>query len=227
MKNLNAKAISIPFDKIDRIEIRNNPVKNGKRKSLYAIMKETGADYGINGTLYNMRTGKPVCPVKMNNYCPYHSQYSYFCYLWNTYVPNSFMIDTVPGTASKLYNTTADVGRSYQNYVGCSLVLLDDCRIEKPIYNSAQGGKRGRTAIGTKYVNGDRRLCLYASRDGSSYSETPEKLGERLYQYGWRDAIMLDCGGSSQIFCKNENERVYASRKCAHYILVYLKKGSK
>lgn len=225
MKNLSAKAISIPFDSIERIAIYNNPIKNGKRKTLSQIIKETGADYGINGTLYNMANGKPVCPLKFNDYCEFHSRYSYWAYMWNTYIPRSFTLDIVPGTASVLYNTDSDITRRFQNYIACSLVLMDGMRVQKPIYNSAQGGYRGRTAIGTKYVNGERRLCLYASKDKTVYKETPEKLAKRLQDYGWRDAIMLDCGSSSELYCKTEKQQVYNSRKCAHYILVYLKKG--
>ena len=65
----NEIAVSIPFDDIDRIEIYQNVWnrKTRKRLPLSTIMKKTGADYGINGTLYSMRDGKPVCPLKYDS----------------------------------------------------------------------------------------------------------------------------------------------------------------
>ena len=62
VRKQNEIAVSIPFDKIKRIQIYENP----KGKSLATIMKETGADYAINGTLYNMRTRNAVCPLSID-----------------------------------------------------------------------------------------------------------------------------------------------------------------
>ena len=95
--------------------------------------------------------------------------------------------------------------------------------IENMIYNSAMGGSRGRTAIGIKFVNGERRLCFYVSADRNGYRRTPQKLAQLLERYGWDDAIMLDGGGSSQGYFKKERRQVYSSRRVAHYILVYMK----
>ena len=212
----NEIAVSIPFDDIDRIEIYQNlwNKKTRKRLPLSTIMSRTGADYAINGTLYNMRNGNPVCPLRRNGVTLYHGKDMYRGYLWDNYNASSFHFDLVPNDA-------------WGNYIACSHIVMDGKAIKKPIYNVAQGGRRGRTAIGTKYVNGQRRLCLYASKDGSPAKKTPEQLATLLQSYGWQDAVMLDCGGSSQGYFKKEKRQVYSSRRTAHYILIYLKKGRK
>lgn len=209
-------AVSIPFDNIDRIEIYQNPwnKKTRKRLPLSTIMRRTGADYAINGTLYNMGNGNPVCPLRRNGVTLYHGKDMYRGYLWDNYDASSFNFNLVPNDA-------------WENYIACSHIVMDGKAIKKPIYNVAQGGRRGRTAIGTKYVNGQRRLCLYASKDGSPAKKTPEQLATLLQSYGWRDAVMLDCGGSSQGYFKKEKRQVYSSRRTAHYILIYFKKGRK
>lgn len=209
-------AVSIPFNDIDRIEIYQNVWnrKTRKRLPLSTIMKKTGADYGINGNLYNMRDGKPVCPLKYDGEVLFHGKYSYRGYVWDNFETNSFHLDIVPTDR-------------WSNYIACSNIVMNGKELSKPIYNVAQGGRRGRTAIGTKLVNGHRRLCLYASKDGSTAKKTPEQLATLLHNYGWQDAVMLDCGGSSQGYFKKEKRQVYSSRRTAHYILIYLKKGRK
>lgn len=209
-------AVSIPFDDIDRIEIYQNVWnrKTRKRLPLSTIMRKTGADYGINGTLYNMKDGKPVCPLKYDSEVLFHGKYSYRGYVWDNFDTNSFHLDIVPTDR-------------WSNYIACSNIVMNGKELSKPIYNVAQGGRRGRTAIGTKLVNGQRRLCLYASKDGSTAEKTPEQLATLLHNYGWQDAVMLDCGGSSQGYFKKEKRQVYSSRRTAHYILIYLKKGRK
>ena len=215
-RNQNDIAVSIPLDDVERIEIYQNAwnKKTSKRLSLATIMHRTGADYAINGTLYNMRNGEPVCPLKYDGTVFYRGKFIYRGYVWDNFNPNSFHLDTVPTDR-------------WGNYIACSNIVRDGKALSNPIYNIAQGSKRGRTAIGTKLVNGQRRLCLYASKDGSQAKKTPEQLATLLQSYGWQDAVMLDCGGSSQGYFKKERRQVYSSRRTAHYILIYLKKGRK
>ena len=198
-------AVSIPLHKIRRIEI----YQNTKKLRLSTIMSETGAAYAINGTLYNMKTGKPVCPLRADGKTLFGGSYTYYGYSWDNVDPSSFGLDRVPD-------------KQWDNYIACSCVLKDSEALKRPIYNVAQGGKRGRTAIGTKKVNGEDRLCLYVSKDGSSAKRTPEQLGALLKSYGWRDAVMLDCGTSSQGYFDKEKRQVYSGRRCAHYILIYM-----
>ncbi len=213
---LNEVAVSIPFDDIERIEIYQNVLnkKTRKRLPLSKILSKTGADYAINGTLYDMRNGRPVCPLKYNGKVLFHGKYKYRGYVWDNFDPGSFHLDLLPTDA-------------WSNYIACANIVVNTKAISKPVYNAAQGGIRGRTAIGTKYVNGQYRLCLYASKDRSTARKTPEQLATLLQSYGWQDAVMLDCGGSSQVYLKKEKRQVYSSRRVAHVILVYLKKGKK
>lgn len=203
----------IPFSKIKKIEIYDNPIRNGKRKSMLQIQKETGADYIINGTLYNMNTGKAVCPLKKKEKIFCEPLEKYWGYAWDDYEPSSFHLQIVPDN-------------SRPSYIACSCLVKDWQCVDKPIYNQAQGGKRGRTAIGTSIKNHEFCLTLYASSDSFSTGQiTPYSLATELQSKGWRDGIMLDCGGSSQGYFNGEV--VKSLRRCAHYILVYLKEEQK
>lgn len=206
VKKQNEIAVSIPFDKIKRIQIYENP----KGKTLATIMRETGADYAINGTLYNMRTRNAVCPLRIDGITKFSGPYKYWGYAWNKDNPSSFRMIVVP-----------DYDRD--NWIACSLILRAGAAVKNMIYNSAMGGSRGRTAIGIKFVDGERRLCFYVSADRKGYQKTPQKLAHLLEKYGWENAIMLDGGGSSQGYFKKEGRQVYSSRRVAHYILVYMK----
>ena len=53
-------AVTIPLDTIKRIQIYINTA----RKSLPEIQGETGADYILNGTLFNMSTFNPNCHLR-------------------------------------------------------------------------------------------------------------------------------------------------------------------
>ena len=208
VKNENEIAVSIPLEDVEKIQI----YLNRSLKSLSALIRESGADYAINGTLYNMRNQKPVCPLKSAGVTLYHGKYTYRGYVWDNYDPMSFKFDLVPN-------------ESWSNYIACSHIVMDGKPVKKPVYNIAQCGKRGRTAIGTKIVNGQRRICLYASKDGSSAKRTPEQLAQLLAGYGWKDAVMLDGGGSSQAYFDHEHRQVKSNRKVPHVILIYMKKG--
>lgn len=207
-RNENEIAVSIPLEDVEKIQI----YLNKSRKALSTIISETGAAYAINGTLYKMSNGKPVCPLKSNGVTLYRGRYTYRGYVWDNFNPESFHFDLVPKEA-------------YSNYIACSHIVMDGKPVKKPVYNIAQGGKRGRTAIGTKIVNGQRRICLYASKDGSSAKRTPEQLAKLLSSYGWKDAVMLDGGGSSQAYFDHERRQVKSNRKVPHVILIYMKKG--
>lgn len=40
-----------------------------------------------------------------------------------------------------------------------------------------------------------------------------------------KDAVMMDCGGSSQAYFDHERRQVSSCRKVPHVILIYMKKG--
>ena len=191
-------AITIPLQDIQRIQI----YLNTGRKSLAAIQKETGADYIINGTLFNMSTFKPNCHLRVDGRTIFSPAYDVAGYAWND--GPDISIDTLPDPTQR-------------NYIACTPLILDGKPISKLTYDKGQGGKRGRTAIGIKAD----RLALYCTRDGGTMTRTPDALRDDLAAAGWESAVMLDGGGSSQCYFKGDT--IKATRVVHDLILVYLK----
>ena len=191
-------AVTIPLKDIQKIKI----YLNTGRKSLAAIQKETGADYIINGTLYNMETFKPNCHLRVDGRTICTPAYDVAGYAWND--GPDISIDTLPDPTQR-------------NYIACTPLVLDGKPIANLTYDPGQGGKRGRTAIGIK----EDRLALYCTRDGGTMTKTPEALRDDLAAAGWESAVMLDGGGSSQCYFKGDT--IKATRVVHDLILVYLK----
>ena len=199
----NPCAVTVPLSKIARIQI----YVNSKQKTLKQIMLETGAEYGLNGTLYNMRTLAVNCHLKADGKVLAAPAYTVAGYAWDT--GPDIRMDMLPNGA--------------KNYIACTPLIVSGKPLSKLTYDSGQGGKRGRSAIGIKAD----RLAIYCSRDGSAAARTPEALRYDLAAAGWESAVMLDGGGSSQAYFKNEKRQVYSARRVPHVILIYLKKGRK
>ena len=194
----NPCAVTVPLSKIERIRV----YVNTRRKTLARIMRETGADYGLNGTLYNMRTLAVNCHLRADGKVLANPAYTVAGYAWDQ--GPDIRMDMLPNSA--------------RNYIACTPIIVGGRPLAKLTYDPGQGGKRGRSAIGLK---GDR-LALYCSRDGSAAARTPEALRDDLARAGWTSAVMLDSGGSSQ--CDFQGQRITSSRRVQHYILVYLKR---
>lgn len=192
-------AVTIPLENIQSIRIYMNSL----RRTLAAIKKATGADYIINGTLYNMLTGAVNCHLKTGGKVIAKPPYSVYGYAWDE--GSDIEMALLPAVAKS-------------NYIACTPLIRDGKKLSKLTYDPGQGGKRGRSAIGIK----DGRLGLYCTRDGSGAARTPEKLRDDLFAAGWDSAIMLDGGGSSQ--CDFKGKTVNSTRRVQHLILVYLKK---
>ena len=192
-------AVTIPLKDIQRIQI----YLNTGRKSMSAIQEETGADYIINGTLFNMSTFKPNCHLRVDGRTIFSPSYDVAGYAWND--GPDISIDTLPDLTQR-------------NYIACTPLILDGKPLSKLTYDAGQGGKRGRTAIGIK----EDRLALYCTRDGGTMTRTPEALRDDLAAAGWESAVMLDGGGSSQCYFKGDT--IKATRVVHDLILVYLKK---
>lgn len=192
-------ACTIPLQRIDRIRLYINTA----RKSLAAIRAETGAEYLLNGTLYDMASFLPVCHLKADGEVLSRPAYSVAGYAWDQGADIAMM--TLPEAARR-------------NYIACTPLVVDGKKVEALTYDPGQGGKRGRSAMGIK----DGRLALYCTRDGGTMVRTPEQLRDDLLDAGWESAIMLDGGGSSQ--CDFAGQRVESSRAVHDVILVYLKK---
>ena len=191
-------AVTIPLSHIQRIQIYVNTAK----RSLSQIQAETGADYIINGTLYNMSTFQPNCHLKVDGNVLCKPNYSVAGYAWNDGADIS--MDTLPDP-------------SQRNYIACTPLIVSGKPVSNLIYDPGQGGKRGRTAMGLK---GDR-LALYCTKDGGSMAKTPETLRDDLAAAGWESAVMMDGGGSSQ--CWFRGQTIKSTRAVHDLILVYLK----
>lgn len=190
-------AVTIPLADIRQIQL----YINSAQKSLPTIRAETGADYIINGTLFNMSTFAPNCHLKAEGHVLYNPRYTVYGYSWDDDIRMCVLPD-----------------ESRQNYIACTPLILEGKPLEKLTYDAGQGGKAGRSAIGIK---GDR-LALYCTKDGGSMERTPEKLRDDLAAAGWDSAVMLDGGGSSQ--CYFAGQEIKSSRAVHDLILVYLKK---
>ena len=195
----NHVAVTIPLEQIQRVKVYINE----PRKTLAQIKKETGADYLLNGTLYNMSTGKVNCHLKVDGKVIASPPYSVAGYAWNE--GGDIVMDTLPNVYAR-------------NYIACTPLIVSGKKLSSLTYDAGQGGSRGRTAIGIK----QGRLALYCTKDGSNAARTPEQLRDDLSAAGWESAVMLDGGGSSQ--CDFNGQVVTSSRKVQHLILVYLRK---
>ena len=182
----------IPMEKIERIQI----YVNKSAKTLAEIKAETGADYLINGGLY--QGAQAVCHLRADGRTYAKDPYTYWGYAWDT--GPDITLRSVPAAERR-------------NYI-CCVCLLRGGKAETLIYNRDVGGSRPRTAIGLK----DGALCLYCTDNG----RTPEELQAELLALGWESALMLDGGGSSQ--CDLAGTRIVSNRKVHNLILVYTRK---
>lgn len=183
---------SIPLGDIERIQI----YINRSVKTLAEIKAETGADYLINGGLY--QGSQAVCHLRADGQTYAKDPYTYWGYAWGT--GPDITLRSVPAAERR-------------NYI-CCVCLLRGGKAEMLIYNRDVGGSRPRTAIGLK----DGELCLYCTDSG----RTPMELQAELLALGWESAVMLDGGGSSQ--CDLVGKRIVSNRKVHNLILVYTRK---
>lgn len=188
----------VPLSSVERIELR---VTNC-RKTLSQVKEETGAHYVLNGGMWN--PDGSACPLlKVGGVMRSGTPWRSVGYAWDK-GPDIHMTSGYEGA---------------DNFIAVTALISSGKPVDKPSYGSAQGGKRGRSAIG---LRGDS-LALYCSGDGTRDAATPETLRDELAGLGWSSAVMLDGGGSSQ--CDFGGERITASRKVHNWICVWLKQG--
>lgn len=199
---MSKKIAKIPISDIRKIEIYVTKCK----KTLSQVKSETGAAYVLNGGMWN--SNLTPCPIlKVNGSLISTAPWSAYGYGWND--------------SSDSISFTSDY-KNFKNFISCTPIVKDSKGIEKLYYDSAQGGKRGRTAIGLSGEN----LVLYCSQDRTSDSKTPENLRGEMVEIGCNSAIMLDGGGSST--CDFNGEKIYGDgRKVHNWILVYTKNEEK
>ena len=187
----------IPLSSVERIELR---VTNC-RKTLSQVKAETKAHYVLNGGMWN--PDGSACPLlKVGGVMRSGTPWRAMGYAWDK-GPDIHMTSEYEGA---------------DNFIAVNALVASDKPVDKPSYGSAQGDKRGRSAIGLRGGS----LALYCSSDGTD-AATPEALRDELAGLGWASAVMLDGGGSSQ--CDFGGERITASRKVHNWICVWLKQG--
>lgn len=182
----------IPLETIQRVQV----YINSPRHSLAQIKKTTGADYIINGTIYNMTTGVVNCHLKADGRIIAKPGYTVYGLSWDT--GKDMRMEVLPNER--------------RNYIACTPLILNGKPLAKLTYAAGMGGSRARSAIG---LSGDK-LSLYCTTSG----KTPERLRDDLVKKGWTQAVMLDGGGSTQ--CDFAGQKITSSRKVQHLILVYL-----
>lgn len=193
---MSKEIVSIPLSCIQRVEIK---VTNC-RKTMAQVKAETGAAYILNGGMWNA-DGSPCPLLKVDGKNLSSFPWSAYGYSW----------DDGPDIHLSLQHTQ-------RNFIAVTPLIHAGEPIQKLSYAYAQGGKRGRSAMGIKAG----ALCLYCSGDGSADAKTPEQLRDELHALGWESAVMLDGGGSSQ--CDFDGQQIKASRKVHNWICVYTKK---
>ena len=185
---------SIPLSDISRLAI----VVTNCRKSLAQVKGETGADYILNGGMWNS-DGSPCRGLKAGgkllSATPWGDLEGYG---W----------DTPKG----IRQTTR--WQDVDNYICTSPLIVEGKRLAKLPYDSAQGGARPRSAMG---IVGSS-LLLYCTDSNI----TPEQLCDELEDRGCSSAMMLDSGGSSQ--CDFDGQQIAAARKVHNWICVWTKK---
>jgi len=202
----NFSAVTIPLCNISKISI----VVTDCKKSLAEVQSSTSADYVLNGTLYNLKTGDVNLPLKSGGTVVKDTGYHILGYAWGLGADIAMML--VPCDRA--------------NYISCTPLVRDGQPIPSLQYADGQGGCRGRSAIGIKAD----RLALYCTKDGSASSRTPEQLRDDLAAAGWSSAIMLDGGTSSQCYFNGQVVQSLDAkgnaRKVQHWICVWLKSSS-
>ena len=189
----------VPLSSVERIELR---VTNC-RKTLSQVKAETKAHYVLNGGMWNP-DGTPCPLLKAGGVMRSGTPWRASGYAW----------DKGPDIRMTSEHEGAD------NFIAVTALIASGKPVDKPSYGSAQGGKRGRSAIGLRGGS----LALYCSGDGTGDAATPETLRDELAGLGWSSVVMLDGGGSSQ--CDfGDGQRIYSARRVAGYLCVWTRQG--
>lgn len=188
----------IPLAKIARISI----IKTDCKLSLQQVVTKYSPSYVINGGLYDMKTGKvsPI-PLRIDGKTIATSKDGYWMMAWNT-GPDICMIHS------------KDMEK-WKNAIACS-TMLKDGKETIFTYTPAQGGFRGRTAIGNDKDN--LHLFVTTDKNGPLF---PTSLRNKMKTAGCQNAIMLDCGGSSQMYALGKYYQA-EKRRVSYWICVWL-----
>lgn len=201
---MSKKIVQISIDKIEKIFIYVTNLK----KTLSQVASEMKSKYPgrkvyiLNGGMWN-GDGTPCAGLKVDGKLLSKTPWG-----------------NIPGIAwdsAENICMTLD-WQKYSNYIACNALIQGGKKVAKIGYANAQGGTRGRTAIG---LNGNN-FVMYCSQDGSSDAKTPEKLQDELYNLGLDSAIMLDSGGSSM--CDFNGARIIGDGRKVHNWIIVVEK---
>ncbi|WP_130871193.1 N-acetylmuramoyl-L-alanine amidase [Intestinimonas massiliensis (ex Afouda et al. 2020)] len=185
---------SIPLERISRLSI----AVTNCRRTLEQVKAETGADYILNGGMWN-GDGSPCRGLKVAGKLLSATPWGDLAgYGWDT--------------PQDLTQTTA--WQEFDNYIATSPLIVDGKRLAKLPYDSAQGGARPRSAMG---IVGSS-LLLYCTNSAM----TPEQLSDELADRGCSSAMMLDSGTSSQ--CDFDGDQIQGGKRPHNWICVWVKK---
>ena len=194
--------VKIPKKDIERIKI----VKTDCKLTLAQVVSKYKPDYAINGGLYSMKTGRvSKIPLRIDGKTIATSKDGYWMLGWNE-GPDIHMI----------HSNAMD---HWKYALACTTMLKDGINT---IFNftAAQGGTRGRTGIGVDPDN----LHLLVTTDTNG-AMSPYALRDKMKENGAKDAIMLDSGGSSQMYALGKYYQA-EKRAVSYWICVWLKKSS-
>ena len=194
--------VKIPKKDIERIKI----VKTDCKLTLAQVVSKYKPDYAINGGLYSMKTGRvSKIPLRIDGKTIATSKDGYWMLGWNE-GPDIHMI----------HSNAMD---HWKYALACTTMLKDGVNT---IFNftAAQGGTRGRTGIGVDPDN----LHLLVTTDTNG-AMSPYALRDKMKENGAKDAIMLDSGGSSQMYALGKYYQA-EKRAVSYWICVWLKKSS-
>ena len=196
---------TIPLKDIAEIELRVTNCRK-TRAQVLSDAKERRPDckvYLLNGGMWNP-DGTPCVALKANG--KMLSAPPSWSGIWGIAFDSADNI------------TYSNKWEEYRNFLSCTSIVEEGKRC-KFSYQNAQGGKRGRSAIGLS----DGNLCLYCSQDKTADAKPPEALADELAGLGWKYAVMLDSGGSSM--CSFDGKALPGDgRKVHNWIVVYVKK---
>lgn len=184
----------IPLNKIRKIQI----VQTDCKRTVAQVKQSTGAQYVLNGGLYNFTTRKPLCKLRVDGVTYANDQYGYWSYAWNA--------------GSDIQMIHSDQMAQYQNCIAC-VAMLKDSKDTLMNYGSDLAGSRQRTAIG---LDSSGNLVLYCDKTG----RTMEQLRDVMRGYGCVSAISLDGGGSTS--GDFNGQMVTTTRKVANYVCVFV-----
>lgn len=189
-------------------------VKNPRRAEIFIssgrhtakeVRALTGADVVVNGGLYDMKTMVPNCHLRVKGIDYARDPYNYiYGYGWSS------------GTA-RLQPVESRNKATMDYYVCCSWMVTGGKAIDM-VYNEAQGGKRGNTAIG---VAADGSIILNVHQDITGQKITPEEMQQEMIDAGCVTALRLDGGGSSQLNTSRLDIPSSIGRKVHNYICIW------